>query len=178
MSCDAIDGTSTLHHGISVPALNCLALSTCYRVKECAATKWQSRWCMVTFSCVKVLWQLEFYMCFWIFYIKSSICQCCFSQVKKLCCWMIRDYFYFIWARRNISGSFLDFCKTLGKELKVELFYCEEYLIELRFAPGCIMVMPLMYVFLKTITHSTRAWSTLIASLSNLKFCMYASLTL
>lgn len=71
-----------LHHDISVPALNYLTQHSRYRVKESTMTKWQNSWCMVTFSCVRALWQLEFYICFWIFNTKSSFCQCCY-QVKN-----------------------------------------------------------------------------------------------
>lgn len=46
----------------------------------------------------------------------------------------------------NISGSFLDFCKALGKDLKVELFY-HELLTEFHFASDGTMMMPLTLLF-------------------------------
>lgn len=159
LSCGAI---GKLHHDISVPALNYLTLNTRYRVKDCTVAKWQSSQCMVTFSCVRALWQLEFYICFWILNTKSSICQRCYQAKDCAVEWSGTTFASFgqEWTFLKVSQGIV----RLGKEFNLGLLYHEESLAKFCFALDCTLVMPLIHTFLKTIVQATRVWSVFIGS--------------
>lgn len=127
MSCGAVCKSIQsfkLHHDISVPALNYLTLNTLCIVKECTVTKWQSSRCVVTFSCVRALWQLEFYICFWIFNTKSSVCQCCYRAKNYAVEWSETTFALFgqEWTFLRVSQIVV----RLGKEFNLEFLYPED----------------------------------------------------